>query len=357
MANEITLPTTNLVLEQEALLRANKRKSTRITIGVHLVLILLAFLYKCDHEKAVDHQYAVAINFEEIVEPEPEKLEDFTESSNSTKSKSTEGAAKQNQDKPAEIEEVEQKVLQTTKPEVKIPKPTPTPQVETEPIISEEVSEEETDVVAVEEEIEIEEIDFEDVPDPEPDPEPVPDPEPAPKTNTSILDKAGSILDIFKDKKGGSKDEGNPKGEPSRGDGSPDGTGKGEKGDGKGSDKTGNDGDSGVGDGGLGTGKYDGSGRGVFGRKVIHRNYKDILAVGFGNQEGKRIVAKICIDRGGSVSFVELLELETNAELTRDQKKKVIKGFYGYRYEPDKSAPKEQCGKLSFILENINAFN
>ena len=335
MANEIVLNKPNLLQEQENLQRMNKRKSTKITIGVHLVLILLAFFYKCDNDKAADHQYAVAINFEEIIEP-PEKLEDFTESSNSSKSQSTEGAAKQNQDKPAEIEQVEQKVLETTKPEVKVPKPTPTPEVETEPIISEEVSEDESDVVAVEEEIEIDDIEFEDVPDPEPDPEPVPDPEPAPKTNTSVQDKVGSILDIFKDKKGGSKDEGNPEGDPSRGDGTADGTGKGDSGDGKGSDETGNDGDSGVGDGGLGTGKYDGSGRGVFGRKVVHRNYKDILAVGFGNQEGKRIVAKICINRGGSVSYVELLELETNAELTRDQKKKVIKGFYGYRYEPDK---------------------
>lgn len=353
MANDMTLKHNSIELDEELLDRARKRKSTRIAIGVHLLLLLLAFFLKCPHEDAADHQYAVAINFEEIIEPEPEKLEDFTESSNSTKSQSTEGAAKKTADKPAEIEQVDQKPLETTQPEVKTPKPTPTPPTPTEPILSDLVDEEETDVVAVEEEIDVDEVELEDVPDPAPDPEPVPDPEPAPKTKTSILDRMGSIFDS-KPKDGGSKDEGNPTGEPARSDGNDGGTGKGERGTGKGSDKTGNDGDSGVGDGGLGTGKYDGSGRGVFGRKVIHRNFKDILAVNFGNQAGKRIVAKICINKGGSVVYAELLDMETNAVIPPGKEKQVLKGFYGYRYEPDPSAPAEQCGKLSFVLENIN---
>jgi len=357
MANDMTLNHQPIQVEEELLDRARKRKSTRIAIGVHLLLLLLAFFLKCPNDKAIDHQYVVAINFEEIVEPEPEKLEDFTESSNSTKSQSTEGAAKETADKPAEIEEVELKPLETTEPEIKEPKPTPTPTPPTPTeIVSATLDDMETDVVAVEDEIEVEDAELEDVPEPAPDPEPVPDPEPAPKKNTSILDKMGSVLDKIKPKAGGSKDEGNKKGEPSRSDGKPGGTGKGETGTGKGSDKSGNDGDSGIGSGGLGEGKYDGSGRGVFGRKVIHRNFKEILAVGFGNQEGKRIVAKICINKGGSVVYAELLEMETNANMTKSQKKQVLKGFYGYRYEPDPTAPKEQCGKLSFVLENINTF-
>lgn len=344
-------------MDEELLDRARKRKSTRIAIGVHLLMLLLAFFLKCPHEKASDHQYVVAINFEEIVEPEPEKLEDFTESSNSTKSQSSEGAAKETADKPAEIEQVEQKPLETIEPEIKEPKPTPTPTPPTPTEIEAEIIDEsESDITAVEDVMEVEDAELEDVPEPAPDPEPVPDPEPAPETNTSILDKMGSVLDKIKPKAGGSKDDGNKKGEPSRSDGKPGGTGKGDSGTGKGSDESGNDGDSGIGDGGLGEGKYDGSGRGVFGRKVIHRNFKDILAVGFDNQEGKRIVAKICINRGGSVVYAELLEMETNAVMTKAQKKRVLKGFYGYRYEADKTAPAEQCGKLSFVLENINTF-
>lgn len=348
MANEITLNHDQLTLERE-----HKRKSTKITIAVHAILLLIAFFYTCKHEKAADNQFAVAINFEEIIPPPPEKLEDFTESSNSNKAAADEGAARKDADKPEPIEKVEQTPLETKQPEIKTPKPTPTPPTPTEPIISETVEEVESDVAAVEDAIDVEEVDMEPVPDPAPAPDPIPDPEPAPpKTKQSTKDRIGSILDKFK--KGGSNSDEKPKGDPSRS-GGKDGTGKGEKGDGPGASK-GDDGDEGQGTGGPGTGKYDGSGRGVFGRKVIHRNFKDILAVNFENQEGKKIVAKICINKSGHVVFAELLDFETTAIIPSGKEKQVLKGFYGYRYEADKSAPQEQCGKLTFIIENINTF-
>lgn len=348
MAQEILLQHEEIALERE-----HKRKSTKITIAVHAVLLILAFLYTCKHEKATENQYAVAINFEEIIPPEPEKLEDFTESSNSNQASADEGAPKKDADKPEPIEKVEQTPLETTKPEVKLPKPTPTPPTPTEPVISETTTEEESEVTAVEEAIDIEEVELEPVPDPAPAPDPIPDPEPAPpKAKPSTKDRIGSILDVFK--KGGSASDEKPKGDPSRSGGT-NGTGEGKEGDGKGASE-GNDGDEGIGSGGAGTGKYDGSGRGVFGRKVIHRNFKDILAVNFENQEGKKIVAKICINRSGHVVFAEFLDFETSAIIPAGKEKKVLKGFYGYRYEADPSAPEEQCGKLTFIIENINAF-
>lgn len=348
MAQDLTLEHEGLALERE-----HKRKSTRITIVVHIVLLLLAFFYTCKHEKAADNQFAVAINFEEIIPPEPEKLEDFSESSNSTKSSADEGAARADADKPEPIEKVEQTPLETTKPEPKLPKPTPTPPTPTEPVISETVTEDDTEIEAVEEAIEVEELDLEPVPDPAPAPDPIPDPEPAPpEAKQSTTDRIGSILDVFK--KGGSDSDEKPKGDPSRSGGT-DGSGKGSEGDGKGA-STGNDGDEGSGSGGSGTGKYDGSGRGVFGRKVIHRNFQDILNVNFENQEGKKIVAKICINKSGHVVFAELLDFETTAKIPSGKEKQVLKGFYGYRYEADKSAPDEQCGKLTFVIENINAF-
>lgn len=349
MAHEILLQHEEIALERE-----HKRKSTRITIAVHIVLLILAFFYTCKHEKSTENQYAVAINFEEIIPPEPEKLEDFSESSNSTKASADEGAKRKDADKPEPIEKVEQVPLETTKPEIKeIPKPTPTPPTPTEPVISETVTEEESEIEAVEEVIEVDEIELEPVPDPAPAPDPIPDPEPAPpKATESVQDRIGSILDVFK--KGGSNSDDNPKGDPSKSGGTT-GTGKGEKGDGKGA-STGNDGDEGKGTGGSGTGKYDGSGRGVFGRKVIHRNFQDILNVKFENQEGKKIVAKICINKSGHVVFAELLEFETTAIIPAGKQKQVLKGFYGYRYEADRSAPEEQCGKLTFVIENINAF-
>ena len=349
MANEILLQHEQLILERE-----HKRKSTKITIAVHVVLILLAFLFKCDYEKTTDKQYSVAINFEEIIPPKPEKLEDFSESSNSNKASADEGAPRKDADKPEPIDQVQQTPLETTKPEIKTPKPTPTPPTPTDPIISENVDPEETDIVAVEEAIEVEEVEPEPVPDPAPAPDPIPDPEPAPpKAEESVSDRIGSILDRFK--KGGSDSNEKPDGDPSRSGGTDDGTGEGQSGSGPGASE-GNDGDEGRGTGGPGTGTYDGSGRGVFGRKVIHRNYKDILAVKFENQEGKKIVAKICINRSGHVVFAELLDFETSAIIPAGKQKQVLKGFYGYRYERDMSAPDEQCGKLTFVIENINAF-
>ena len=29
-----------------------------------------------------------------------------------------------------------------------------------------------------------------------------------------------------------------------------------------------------------------------------------------------------------------------------------LKGAYGYKFQPDPTAPKEQCGKLKFIVDN-----
>ena len=48
--------------------------------------------------------------------------------------------------------------------------------------------------------------------------------------------------------------------------------------------------------------------------------------------------------------------METTAAIPSGKKKAVLKGFYGYKYEADRSAPEEQCGKLSFVLQKINAF-
>jgi len=339
-----------------AIEKLHKRKGARISLIVHAVLLLLAVFMTCNYEKATDNQYAVAINFEEIIPPKPEKLVELKESSQSNKAKEKEGESRKNADKVSEIKDQETKPVETKRPEPKLPKPTPTPPTPTDPVVSETTVEEVEEVTATEEEIEIEEVELEPVPDPIPAPDPVPDPEPsAPDAKESTKDKISRILDQFK--KGGSDDQGNPDGDPSRSDGSDSGTGEGEKGDGRGNDESGNDGDSGSGDGGAGEGEYDGSGNGVFGRRVIKRNIAEVLRVGFGNQENKRIVAKLCINRAGAVSFAEILNLETDAIIPRGKEKQVLKGLYGYKYAPDPKAPKEQCGKLTVTLTNINTFN
>ena len=341
------------MINEVALERAHKRKSSLYTLIVHLAILALAFLKTCEYQKAVDNQYSVAINFEEIIPP---KLEEMTEASNSNKGREAEGKARKKADRPAEILDQQTKTVENKRPEIKLPKPTPTPPAPTtDPVISETTMDEESDVTAAEEEIEIEAPEMEEVPDPVEVEEPtVEDDPPAEEPATeSVKSRIGKILDVFKT--GGSNDNGNPKGDPSNSDGTSEGTGEGRSGTGRGNDKDGNDGDSGQGTGGAGTGKYDGSGNGIFGRKVVKRNYKEVLSVNFGNQQDKKIVTKVCINRAGNVSFAELLYAETTAEIPPGKDKQVLKGIYGYKYEPNRYAPEEECGKLTIILQNISA--
>ena len=87
-----------------------------------------------------------------------------------------------------------------------------------------------------------------------------------------------------------------------------DGTGKGEVGDGEGASE-GDDGDEGIGDAGDGLGDYDASGDGVFGRRVIYRNLNGVFAIA---KKSGRIVAKVCINRNGIVTYAEINEFETS---------------------------------------------
>lgn len=318
---------------------------------IHIGLLILAFFSTCEYQKAVDNQYSVAINFEEIIPP---KLEEMTGATNSNKGQEAEGKAREKADRPEEIKDQQTKTVETSRPDIKLPKPTPTPPAPTtEPVISETVLDEESDVTAAEEEIEIDAPEMEDVPDPveaPPTKDDKPSEEPA---KESVKSRIGKILDVFKT--GGSNDNGNPDGEPSSKDGSKDGTGEGNKGSGQGADASGKDGDSGRGTGGSGTGEYDSSGDGIFGRRVIKRNVSEVLRVGFENQENKKIVAKVCINRAGDVSFAELLFAETTATIPKGKEKDLLKGIYGYKYEPNRNAPYEECGKLTIVLQNISA--
>lgn len=320
---------TQLLANEEA----NKRKGLRNSIIIHLLLLLIAWFYMFPvTEKKEAYPPPVVVDFV------------FEESSLSKYANEDVGK------KRAKTEEV--KKVKTTPTEVKVetevtPPPIPNKPVvdptPSEPIVS-EVLDDESPVEAVEEDIEI------DVPEEEIIPEPVEEvvvEEPKkerpkrPKFNTAPPSDG-------KDSEGTSN--------PSVLDGDNEGSGKGNTGDGKGDGK-GDDGDSGKGDGGAGTGEYDGSGAGVFGRKVIYRNTTAVLKVGFENQMGKIITAKFCVNRAGKITYAEILDDETNAIIPLGKERQVLKGIYGYKVEPDRSAPPEQCGKLTIKLQKIDALH
>ena len=96
---------------------------------------------------------------------------------------------------------------------------------------------------------------------------------------------------------------------------------------------------------GIGTGEYDGSGDGIFGRKVVYVNRAKFsslvsdVAVG----EIRNICIKACINNAGRVTYVELDESNTDVNDTSVLKKALFI-VSGYKFEPDISAPREQCG-------------
>lgn len=304
----------------------NKKKARKISFTIHAILLLLALLITIDGlPKEIEPMYEVQVNFS--MEP----------SSNSTKSRSKSGKERAKVKDVTEIEQHKAKTVEVEIPkpkveEVKVIKANPTP---TDPIVSEVIDEEETDVVAVEEEVDIEDPEEDVVPDPEPDPAPEVEVVKSENSSSKTPNTSGGKSETGSDSKDASASN-NKDGK---------GTGKGNKGTGKGSDSSGDDNDSGKGKGGIGSGEYDGSGDGVFGRKVVYvnRNY---------NFELKGTMAiKICINRYGNVLSCSIIEDETSVN-DRSILKKVLKLVKGYKFERDMSAPKEQCGKTKIVVDD-----
>ena len=94
--------------------------------------------------------------------------------------------------------------------------------------------------------------------------------------------------------------------------------------------------------------RYDVLDDGIFGRKII---YKDLSAEMFVFELGK-ISVKVCINRAGLVTYVELNNTETT--ITEKQiLKKFLKSARNYKFEPLRKAPEIQCGTILFTIQKI----
>jgi outer membrane biosynthesis protein TonB len=308
--------------------KENKKKGMRISIIIHLLLLLLAFLYIMPKADPPVKPYAVQVEFT------------FAKSSLSNYAKSDPGKARAKTKKVEKVATSTPKPIEVKKPDIKTPEKPKKP-VETKPTdpIVTEVVQEESPIEAIEDDIEVEipepeeiyEEELEEVPE-EVFEEPV---VPVPAPSESKAESGGSQV---------SNEDGKADGPPSALDGEDGGSGKSNTGNGSGA-SSGNDGDEGIGQGGTGLGDYDDSGDGVFGRRVIYRNLKGLFAA---KMTTGKIVMKICINRGGTVEFAEVLE---STEKNRKYLKKILEAAKGYKYEPDPTAPKEQCGKLTVDLD------
>jgi len=336
--------------------------SLRNSIVLHVFLLLIAFFFKLtsDPDQDIDTQYAVTVSFEEV---------EFrnSKSSNSTKSTSTSGAQRAKSEAP-KLEAPKPAKIPIPTPTPSKPKPTPTPPVEspqpTEPVISETTTDE-SDIQAVEEPIDVSESEPEYIPQENTDPVPVDEPVVLFPDLPSLDDIIGDINDdpIESEEAGvpaeesgtgdsSNKTSGDGDSDPSlkEGDG---GSGKGDSGDGKGSDATGDDGDSGKGSGGYGEGEFDDSGDGIFGREVI---YRDPSMISIASGKSGKLVFDVCINRRGVVSMVQIDEQRTTIK-DNNVLRKALESMRKYKYAPDVSAAKEQCGKFTVSVDNFKGFN
>ena len=334
-----------LVLEQ-----ANKNKSRIITIMVHALLLILAFFYTLpapvDNSIKEDPSYEINLDMPAfrkiapVTKPkvaEPPLTEFNQESSNSRKANDDEGVMRSKSESapneapmsrnPASTETTNPKVIDVTKPQV-----VTTPKIDIK-VPGPKVTPTNDDIISSKSD------------------SPVSAPETSkssgsttPGTSTNTGTKAsGSGLPGNNPTKGSTTGT-NPN-PPSSIDG-PGGTGKGKTGTGAGM-STGTDGDGGYGNSSDGTGVYDGSGDGVFGRKVV---FRDLSAAKAAINGSGKVVTKVCINRAGNVTYVELIEGTTLKD--REGLKLYLKAARGYKFQPDPTAPKEQCGKLTFTIDN-----
>jgi len=326
--------------------KRDKTKARNTSIIIHLLLLLIAFFYFWTMdikkpEKTFNTPIVVDMSFKKS------SLSKYAHSDPGKKKAKTKAPKKIETKKTKKVETKKPKIVETKQPKVVIPDPKPVEPTPTDPIVS-KTRVEDSPIEAVEEEIEIE------APEEEVIPEVIEEEVITEEDLEELLEEEAqgqeeAIEEAAEESASG--DGGTDKTDSSiEGDG---GTGESSEGDGDGA-TSGNDGDEGVGEVGSGTGDYDGSGDGVFGRKIVKRNWRELFKGGNQSKGKGKIAVKICVDRAGDVRYTEIIFEETT-ETDSKKLKQAMKAAKGYKVQKDPNAPREQCGKLIFNLD-INAF-
>jgi len=92
----------------------------------------------------------------------------------------------------------------------------------------------------------------------------------------------------------------------------------------------------------------DKSEHGVLGREIIYRDNSFIKDLA---HKSGIIVMTVCINRDGSVGWVEIDENETTIE-ERNVRKAALRSISKYKYEADPNAPLEECGTHKIKIDN-----
>jgi hypothetical protein len=84
---------------------------------------------------------------------------------------------------------------------------------------------------------------------------------------------------------------------------------------------------------------------GITGRKVLNAPSVD-------SKDTSKVAIKICVNQGGVVTYAEIIPGETTLK-DKTTLIKYLKAARNYTVQPDKTAPKEQCGKLTYNPNGI----
>lgn len=270
--------------------KKNKKRGLWFSMILHTSIILLALypFLTIENEDLIPTDRAVEIQFVSIKAP-----------TSGASSKRTSKAKKKAKPTPPKV-----------KPKEVKPKPSPKPKPKKKPVII--TSEPNPPISPTPKPVE------QPKPSPKPIPPvpPLPDPEPiVVEEETAGVEKEGASEEVTNEDRSGSNNNDN------------------------GSD---NDGDNDL--KGEGAGE-DFSGDGLFKRKVIYR--ADVKKL---TKRNGKITVNLCVDRTGYI-----ISAEANEELTTIMDKELVEKAVSltrrYRFEKDNSAPRQQCGKLTFSFK------
>jgi len=285
--------------------KKNQKKSRKITFWIHaglLALLLFPFL-NSQPEEPTPATFIVM------------EFDDFT---SAAKKSSTKKATQKK-------EKAKKKVQKKVEKKKTVPKPKPTPVAEKKPVLTDDTPETpiETKPNKAEKKVDA--------------------PMEKPKTKIpEVTEEAPEETEAEPAAEAETADADGDAGAGADTEGSTDGNGEGTTGDSdSGDSKT--DGVANEGDQGL-----DFSGDGIFNRKVIYR--PDINKVI--KEEGK-IVINVCISREGRVVYAKYNSDRSTIE-TPDVVRKAISATTSYKYARDYTAPKKQCGRLTFNILSID---
>jgi len=86
-------------------------------------------------------------------------------------------------------------------------------------------------------------------------------------------------------------------------------------------------------------------------RKILFRNVREVINVGFENPRGTKIVANMLAARDGTMPYAKINDEETTTEITEQQKIRIENALLDYKVEKLQGAPILQSFKITISVK------